>query len=242
MSIKFCTARRIATACPGATLSMRFRKLGPCGNRPARAPISTALVFTAAILVASGCTVNGSPASAPHSGNEDARPTIRQTDTRGIKLPFTTSFPDRWSANNDGTTYEPCTALTGAELRGAGIDPTTVKDIAVANHQTARGCMWDYIGDHTAGKVAHATGNLPTFEESQTDREWYEVSYDLKIKGRLVLVNSKAATLCMTTVKSGRSPVDITVSKIFDPIGREAVCKRAIDFTRLVINRMPPAQ
>lgn len=140
-------------------------------------PLSRVLAaaLTSLIWVPAGCSVDGSPAVAKRSTETSSAPDIRQTDSRGVELPFTTPFPNRWSAAND-------------------------------------------------------------------DRSLYQVSYDITLDGRHVLVDSSDAMACMTTVKSGRSPVLVRVSKLFKPIGREAVCKRAIDFTRLVIDRMPPAE
>ncbi|MCB1295305.1 MAG: DUF3558 family protein [Gordonia sp.] len=190
----------------------------------------------------SGCSVDGSPTATVDSRVGVPGSSIRQTDARGVALPFVTPFPDRWSTNNDGTTYEPCTALTDAELGDAGLDPATAMDVAVANHQTARGCIWYFHGGPDAGLLSHATGNRPTFEQDMKDRGWYEVSYDISIKGRLVLVDSRDTTDCMATVKSGKSPVIVGTSKLFKPIGREAVCQRAIDFMKRVIDRMPPPE
>ncbi len=205
---------------------------------------SRLLTLTAMVLMcmSTGCSIDGFPITTTDSSVESSRSSVRQTDARGIALPFVTPFPDRWSTNNDGTSYEPCTALTDAELINAGLDPTTVEDIAVANHQTARGCIWYFHGGPDAGLLSHATGNRPTFEQDIKDRSWYEVSYDISIKRRHVLVDSRSATACMTTVKSGKSPVFVRASKLFKPIGREAVCQRAIDFMKRVIDRMPPPE
>ena len=204
-----------------------------------RRSLSTTLALLA--LTPLACAVDGSPTATTDSVTTSTPQSIRQTDARGVRLPFTTTFPDRWSSGNDGTTYEPCTALTSTELRAAGLDPSTAEDAAVVNHQTVRGCIWYFTGGSESGTLSHATGNMPTFEQNMEDRDQYQVSYDITLNGRHVLVDSIDAAACMTTVKSGRSPVLVRVSKLFKPIGREAVCKRAIDFTRLVIDRMPPA-
>ncbi|MFT4127988.1 MAG: DUF3558 domain-containing protein, partial [Gordonia sp. (in: high G+C Gram-positive bacteria)] len=45
---------------------------------------------------------------------------MRQTDDQGRRLPFDTEFPQRWSDGNDGTSYEPCTALSPDRLTELG--------------------------------------------------------------------------------------------------------------------------
>ena len=82
----------------------------------ARWMITTALC---AVLIAgiAGCAaVKGRPVPVPlpSSASEthaSVEPQIRQTDSMGRPLPFVTLFPNRWSGNNDGTPYEPCTSL-----------------------------------------------------------------------------------------------------------------------------------
>lgn len=162
---------------------------------------------------------------------------IRQNDDSGNRLPFTTTFPERWSRNNNGTKYEPCTALTDAELVDAGLDPHSVSDIALANRQTARGCQWEYANLRNSG-LSQATGNAPTFESRMTDRDWYKISWDITIDGHLVMVDSSDVYMCSTTVKSGHSPVVTIADRIGDLISMSELCDYAIDFTRRTIPKM----
>ena len=55
--------------------------------------------------------------------------------------PFSEPTPvsGRWNPGNDGTTFEPCTALTTADLRSLGADPTTWTDVSMTS-QGSRGC------------------------------------------------------------------------------------------------------
>ena len=99
--------------------------------------------------------------------------------------------------------------------------------------------MWDYAG-HAQGGVDQATGNKPTFEENILDRNWYTLSYDLTIAGRLVLVDSRDRFTCMTTVKSAHSPVHTIVTRTSDPPPVTELCRKAIEFTTLTIPKMPP--
>jgi hypothetical protein len=164
---------------------------------------------------------------------------IRQTDDRGKPLPFTTRFPDRWSANNNGTSYEPCTALNDAELTSLGLNPTTVRDVALANHQTARGCIWKYFGKSMGG-ISQSTGNRPTFEYELTDREWYIRSYTTTIGGRLAIVNYWKQFSCFTIVKVENARVTTTANRVLTPTPEAELCNLAIEFTKLTIPKMPP--
>ncbi|WP_246222042.1 DUF3558 domain-containing protein [Gordonia pseudamarae] len=185
---------------------------------------------------ATACSVTGEANPAPAGPTTTA--SIRQIDDSGKRLPFDNRFPDRWSTNNNGTTYEPCTALTDDELAAVGIDPGSVIDVAMANGQTARGCRWEYRDVKLSG-VTQATGNKPTFEQQMQDREWYATSYDIVIDGRPVMVDARARYTCMTTVKSGRAPVSTLVSRISDTPPSE-LCAQAIEFTTLTIPKMEP--
>ena len=129
--------------------------------------------------------------------------------------------------------------MTDAELADAGIDPLSASDIALANRQTARGCKWEYANLRNSG-VSQATGNAPTFERMMTDRDWHEKSWDIRINGRLVMIDSTDIYTCSTTVKSGRSPVVTIADRITDTISLTELCNYAIDFTRRTIPKMEP--
>jgi len=200
--------------------------------------VSTFSVYCS-ILCASGlcavaaCTTDGQPQSTVENPTA-----IRQADDQGRKLPFKTLFPNRWSKNNNGTSYEPCTALTNDDLASVGVDPSSAEDVALADHQTARGCLWRYVGNNM-GRISQATGNRPSFEENIRDRGWYKISYNLTVGDRLVLVNSRDRFTCMTTVKSAHSPVHTTVIQTSHPPETSKLCARAISFTKLTIPEMP---
>ncbi|MFZ2242569.1 MAG: DUF3558 family protein [Gordonia amarae] len=194
--------------------------------------------------IAASCSVAGVPAPSLHSPTPTTNPIrndsapIRQTDDLGTRLPFTTTFPDRWSTKNDGTTYEPCTALTDAELSSVGIDPATAQDVALANYQTARGCVWLYHGQ-TMGRVSHFTGDKPTFNEQRKNRESYILSYDTMIEGRQALVDARHS-MCTITVESEDAPVSTLVTRTWRPPPIAELCAQAIAFTKLTIPKMPP--
>ncbi|QHN25807.1 DUF3558 domain-containing protein [Gordonia pseudamarae] len=197
----------------------------------------------AVVCALSACATPGEPI--PTSEPATSEPVtstpapIRQTDDRGKPLPFTTRFPDRWSANNNGTSYEPCTALNDAELTSLGLNPTTVRDVALANHQTARGCIWKYFGKSMGG-ISQSTGNRPTFEYELTDREWYIRSYTTTIGGRLAIVNYWKQFSCFTIVKVENARVTTTANRVLTPTPEAELCNLAIEFTKLTIPKMPP--
>lgn len=209
---------------------------------PDRLARTSATVCTAiAAFAVTACAVGGEPrftttASPPGKTPSEA---IRQNDDSGRILPFTTTFPDRWSSNNDGTKYEPCTALTNAELVDAGLDPNSVSDIALANRQTVRGCLWEHA-NLRGSSLSQGTGDAPTFEERMTDRDWYKTSWDIRIDGRLVMVDSTDRYNCSTTVKSGHASVVTIVMRTADLVPLKELCDYAIDFTRRTIPRMEP--
>ena len=203
-------------------------------------PLVVGLIITAGL---SACSTPGEPI--PTSDPATSEPVtstpapIRQTDDRGKPLPFTTRFPNRWSANNNGTSYEPCTALNDAELTSLGLNPTTVRDVALANHQTARGCIWKYFGKSMGG-ISQSTGNRPTFEYELTDREWYIRSYTTTIGGRLAIVNYWKQFSCFTIVKVENARVTTTANRVLTPTPEAELCNLAIEFTKLTIPKMPP--
>ncbi|WP_411353200.1 DUF3558 family protein [Gordonia bronchialis] len=208
-----------------------------------------AVVFVLALAVA-GCSVRGEPV-----GVEDASSSvvatlpgtstvgIRQTDDLGRRLPFTTVFPNRWSGNNDGTSYEPCTAASPAILGEANLDPQTVRDAAVADHQTARGCRWNFVGERLAslgqylGNLAGSDArDLAQYKASKRVAHWYP---DLVIDGRTVASNSLGPDSCTTFVQSGQAVVATSVSLGRNSIDVSENCRRAFVFTRATISQMP---
>lgn len=200
---------------------------------------SLAVAVAALALGSVACTVEGDPRATVDKQLSEGPAVIRQTDDSGRRLPFTTPFPERWSSNNDGTTYEPCTALDDGELIAAGIDPASVSDVALSNHQTIRGCKWDHLGVENSG-LSQFAGDNPTFEAQKRDRNWYRASWDIQIDGRLTMVDSRDKYTCMTTVKSGQSPVSTLVIRILNPPPTKELCALAIDFTRRTIPKMEP--
>lgn len=172
----------------------------------------------------------------PNSSDE-----IRQTDAAGHTLPFVTNFRNRWSDLNDGSTYEPCTALTDIELSKLGVDPLSVRDSAVANHQTARGCRWNLLSSRTS-LAYQDVGNGPPLVQYKYKTssliDWYQ---NVEIGGRTVAVGvRKRQPSCTTHVQSGRAIVTTSISIPVNSPGLDQICAKAIAFTKATIDKMPP--
>ncbi|WP_440713580.1 DUF3558 family protein [Gordonia sp. FQ] len=205
------------------------------------------MVVLAAVLfvAATGCGESRHSVRSPRATRDSAVDEIRQRDAQGRLLPFTTVFRHRWNSANDGTPYEPCTALDSAGLVALGVEPQSVKDVAGTDGQTARGCMWRY-GTATAGRgwaVVQAVGNSPSLAADKRKRHietdlWLP---DLVIDGRVVgLHQSALGGTCDTYVQSGKAAVSTLVS-VSDPEATlDEICERALAFTRATIGQMPP--
>ncbi|MGC4934044.1 DUF3558 family protein [Gordonia sp. DT30] len=207
---------------------------------------ATLFLLGAAVTPFLGCSSFSQPwrSSAEYSSiaSTDAHShKIRQTDQRGVPLPFTTEFPDRWSNLNDGSPYEPCTALSPPEVSSLGLDPSSVADAAAANHQTVRGCWWTFIGSRTSAAYQEV-GNAPALDVYKAKNgdilDWRP---DIILNGRAVAVGvRKGRSSCTTHVQSGSAIVTTSFSVNIDPPPIDKICDMAIAFTEATIDKMPP--
>ncbi|MGC4934045.1 DUF3558 family protein [Gordonia sp. DT30] len=202
------------------------------------------IVFAATLVAAvSSCSRPADPSpqmrSSP-SHQSAVAATIRQTDSEGRHLPFTTKFPDRWNSSNDGTTYEPCTAVTTAILQEFALDPSSVKDTAIANHQTARGCNWTFA-DNRFGRLSQFLGNGPTLNEYKVSKapiiRWLP---NIQIASRTIAVGARDEDNCSTYLKSGSAVIVTSASIAINPPPIDQLCATAIAFTEATIDKMPP--
>ncbi|WP_132994027.1 DUF3558 family protein [Gordonia zhaorongruii] len=197
----------------------------------------------ATLVSVSSCAIEGQPISVADSGH--AGSVIRQADDNGVRLPFETRHANRWNAANDGTTYEPCTAVSGSNLAEAGLVPSTVADAAGTNGQTLRGCTWDYqrssLGDSwTLTQIVGNSRGLDSEKrlKSTSSDVWLP---DREMDSRLVGVHrTNGVWSCDTYVQSGRAAVSTIVNHFGtakpDP---DEICERALAFTRATIDKMP---
>ncbi|WP_423785342.1 DUF3558 family protein [Gordonia bronchialis] len=196
------------------------------------------------ILGSVACTAPGEPVSSSSSVEvaESTLVSIRQTDAVGRRLPFATKFPNRWSINNDGSTYEPCTSVNEEILVSLNLDPRTVKDAAVADHQTVRGCIWKYKGERFASADQHVgnmNGGVTSIEGYKARNRDFRWFADSSIDGRTIGVFSVSRDDCGTIVESGRAFVftDVGVGTASDDVSEN--CRRALAFTRATIDLIP---
>lgn len=201
--------------------------------------------FSALIVILAACTTQGVPESSPSQQSVSASsPTIRQTDDSGRKLPFETSFPNRWSINNDGSSYEPCTQVSLEVIRESGLDPKSVNDAAASDFQTLRGCEWTYFDDELStvsqfvGNIINPAAGLEGHKAlNSAGTEWFP---DREIGGRRVLVGSIAPSDCAVYVRSGNAVVVTAVTRFdIDRPPTDRICDMAADFLRATIERIP---
>ncbi|MCK0439856.1 DUF3558 domain-containing protein [Gordonia alkaliphila] len=171
-------------------------------------------------------------------------PIITAPSSPSVALPFSSTFTDRWNEANNGSQYEPCTALVPSELGSVGVDSGSVRDAAGTNGQTLRGCTWDYraTADGQRWAVSQTVANssgLAAYKEKYSMDHWME---DLTVYGRVVgVTDSPDLGECMTYVQSGQAGITTLVIHHRPPHPPVSeVCDRAIAFTKATIDKMPP--
>ncbi|MDH3010080.1 DUF3558 family protein [Gordonia alkanivorans] len=195
-------------------------------------------------MTLSACSVAGSPTPTGSPGPATSPATgVRQTDDAGRRLPFDTEFPDRWSGNNDGTSYEPCTQVSEEVVRRFGLDVESVSDVAGSNFQTARGCQWSYSNSELSflsqfvGNLDEPEGGLSAHKAEYSSTTWHP---DIDINGRRVIIGSTDPSDCAAYVQSGKAVVITNVVLIEQsPPTVDAVCASAADFLRATIDEIP---
>ncbi|GAA1481180.1 hypothetical protein GCM10009624_16200 [Gordonia sinesedis] len=204
--------------------------------------VLTAAVITAISLSSAGCTLPGEAQPQPAS-RISSSDVIRQTDAAGNRLPFTTTFPDRWSANNAGTDYEPCTAVTRAILQEFNLDPSSVNDAADANRQTIRGCDWTFLND-TANTISQYVGGngeltLNEYRDKQMGRS-DELMPNMVINKRPVLrIRNIALGQCTVVIQSGGARVFTTLFVYHNRPSPDRLCDVPVRFLRTMIDKIP---
>lgn len=200
------------------------------------------------LLLGVGCTTtDGQPLRAQSSTAASETTTtqtpIRQTDAEGRPLPFRTEFPNRWNANNDGTKYEPCTAVSLEVLTENGIRPDTVRDAAASDSQTLRGCEWS-LAEGQSSRAHQFVGNLDDpedgiagYKKANNYGVWLP---DIVISGRAVAVSSLDGVRCEAFVQSGSAIVStgLDINVVDGPPVNE-ICNRAVEFLRDTIGGIP---
>jgi hypothetical protein len=89
------------------------------------------------------------------------------------------------------------------------------------------------------GGVSHLTGDSPSFDVQQKDREWYVLSYDTTIGGRTALIDARDFS-CMATARAENATVSAIATRIRKPPPASELCAMAIEFMKRAVPRMPP--
>lgn len=211
-----------------------------------RRPLLKVAASGVALVLIAGCSkTSDAGISTAEPRTEAAHDGVRQTDDLGQILPFVTKHSRRWSRANDGTSYEPCTAVEDAHLLAIGIEPTSVRDAAGTDGQTLRGCTWDafLVDGRRSWSLSQFVGNSPSLESDKRRKSsagdvWLP---DLEIDNRVVGVHRwSGGDDCATYVQSGRAAVDTLVLYLGSAHpAPEEICAKAIAFTRATIGKIP---
>lgn len=194
-------------------------------------------------FILGGCSESGATQSGEAESAGSTAVTIsgipRQTDAQGKRLPFETQFKDRWSRANDGTSYEPCTALNAEQLRRAGVDPLSVEDAATVNGQTLRGCHWKAI-DNQRFTIQQFVGNSESLAAEKRKNRVDDWQPDQEIDGRTVGVSGSGETACTVYLQSGGAGVNTQVVYAgWPPQPMSILCDRALSFMKATIHLVP---
>ncbi|MGK2379011.1 DUF3558 domain-containing protein [Gordonia tangerina] len=193
----------------------------------------------AVALALSACTASGPATEQPSMTLHSSA--IRQTDEAGNALPFENTYPKRWNASNDGTPYEPCTAVDREVAAEIGLDFSTSKDAASVSGQTLRGCRWQYIDEDVSGwRANQVIGDFESLESYKAMNEVFTWLPEIQIDGRRVGVAHQNDFSCFTYVQSGGSGVVTEALYTGNPNPPlTEICQRAIDLTKATIDKIP---
>ncbi len=155
-------------------------------------------------------------------------------------LPFVPEFSGRTNNRNDGSSFEPCTAYTSAELRAFGADPTTIQDAAFSESPNFRGCSWTSTDRIIRlSQVVSNQGTLAEYKVKQGRRPWQA---DLPIAGRTVAVAPERPEGCMSVFESGTALI-ITAIRVAEggspSTGLKTECDTVVAWATLAIAKAP---
>ncbi|WP_259139822.1 DUF3558 domain-containing protein [Tsukamurella ocularis] len=186
-------------------------------------------------LLLSGCAVSVVGEAVPAEGAAS-----RTASTSARPLPFMPKFDGRTNERNDGTSFEPCVAYSDDEMRGLGVDPSTIRDAAISESPNYRGCYWQ--SPDRVSFFSQELGNeksLDAYKAKQSHRPWQP---DRVINGRRVILTTERGTGCFASFMSEKAIVNSAYS-----IGSRgkpsadlvAECNKAIEWATLAISKAP---
>ena len=156
-------------------------------------------------------------------------------------LPFTPTIQGRTNDRTDGTTFEPCSAYTDAELRSLDINPATRMDAAAVDFANYRGCHWrgnDYTAARGGGEYSQIVGRemtLPEYKKYMSSMPWQP---DRLVHGRPLAVAIEN-DYCVANFASEFSIVTTIVASSKPSPGNVAECDKAVAFASLAITKAP---
>ncbi|WP_269451169.1 DUF3558 family protein [Tsukamurella pseudospumae] len=156
-------------------------------------------------------------------------------------LPFNPTIAERTNDRTDGTTFEPCSAYSDAELRGLEIDPTTVEDAAKVDSANYRGCHWrgsDYSAARGGTQYSQIVGvemPLDRYKRYMRTLPWQA---DRTAHGRSLAVAAEN-NYCIAAFRAELSIVATRASSTNPSPGRTVECERAVAFASLAITKAP---
>ncbi|ADG77940.1 hypothetical protein TPAU25S_00044 [Tsukamurella paurometabola] len=189
------------------------------------------LIAVACAALVSGCAtaVPGEPI-ATGSSRASTKP-----------LPFTPTIKNRTNDRNDGTTFEPCTAYTDADLLPLDINPGSIRDAAQVDAANYRGCRWnanDYTARSGGGQYSQIVGLTMTLEQYKRSMKTLRWQPDRQAHGRTIAY-APENNYCSASFSSERAIV-VTIASSTNPSpGNQAECERAIAFASLAASKAP---
>ncbi|GAA4392099.1 DUF3558 domain-containing protein [Tsukamurella soli] len=196
---------------------------------PRGAQLAVCVVLTATV---GGCTttIPGEPIAAKGSA-------VASQTAGSPPLPFAVTFTERWNHRNDGSSFEPCTAYSSAELRSIGIDPASVSDAAGHDSPNIRGCHWKR-GDAGPSQFVTNPAGLDRYKRLQRDKRW---SPDTIVNGRRIAVATGDDDTCGAAFESQRALVVTLITAYPQRTGRslDEECAWVVRFASMAAARAP---
>ncbi|CAM3820820.1 DUF3558 domain-containing protein [Tsukamurella strandjordii] len=185
----------------------------------------------AAALLASGCAVSipGEPV-ATGKARASTKP-----------LPFTPTIKNRTNDRTDGTSFEPCTAYTDAELIAIDINPSSIRDAAQVDAANYRGCRWnanDYTDSRGGGQYSQIVGREMGLDEYKRYMNTLKWQPDRQAHGRTIAY-APEKNYCISAFASEQSIVTTIAGSTNPSPGNKAECDRAIAFASLAVSKAP---
>jgi hypothetical protein len=144
----------------------------------------------------------------------------------------------RTNNHNNGSTYEPCTAMAKV-VATLGLDANTKRDLATIPRDPTRGCRWTDDARREQWDLTQIVTNWASLEQYRSRHQAVDVWLpDLTIRDRTIGVFKDPHGSCGTYVQSGMSGVLTTVGNSSGGTGFDE-CAKAIEATTAVIDQIP---